>query len=410
MTVIAVDDVPPKMPLKLFIRKLSWIVKGHFEALGFDSKTNKNNSSKTCYIKLSPNLNVGDVIRRINETPSGKLRFRAFVPTSVPNFTGKPLTLSNKLRRVIHIPLELSPEECFLKVHNEIITELVYKFTGLLRISQKTNHKLLENICFAVAEKLRRVANSTHINNTPFKLSSAYRKAHPHVCDYGLIMSTLHMLEDAQAQPRTQISEKDLMVVHVNPNPVVTRFEKIKDDTNKYSDRIMKRVHEYINSLKTDSNPEQTEEEEARVNVRKQLKKVQPYLSTIIREVTASQLVPLNKAHKTQVPELPPNYMKPMKQSLCNVRIYSEPYFPGNEAVKGFLKKFSARSIHRADTMFNLLHVKVSRQAYNKMLAHDGTIIADCKLYIRGTDFPIYKIPQEVIQQISQGSVPIKNW
>ncbi|XP_038217299.1 uncharacterized protein LOC119836119 isoform X2 [Zerene cesonia] len=407
MTVIAVDDVPPKLTMKLFIRKLSWIVKGHFEALGFDSK---NNTSKTCYLKLSPNLNVVEVIRRINETPSGKLRFKAYIPSSVPNFTGKPTTLSNKLRRVIKIPLELSPEQCFLKVHNEIITELVYKFTGLLRISQKTNHRLMENICFAVAERLRRVANSSKINNTPFKLSSAYRKAHPHVGDFQLISSTLHMLEDAQAQQRSQISEKDLTVVHVNPYAVVNnaRLERVKDDTNKYSDRIIKRVTEYINKLNTESNPEQSEEEKARVNVRKQLKKVQPYLSVIIREVTGAQLIPLHKSNSnTKVNEFPGNYVKPMRPSLC--KIYGEPYFPGREDIKLFLKKFAARSIHRADAMFNLLHVKVTRQAYNKMLAEDGVMIGGCKLIIRGSDFPTYKIPEEVIRQISHVPEPMRN-
>ncbi|XP_038217300.1 uncharacterized protein LOC119836119 isoform X3 [Zerene cesonia] len=370
MTVIAVDDVPPKLTMKLFIRKLSWIVKGHFEALGFDSK---NNTSKTCYLKLSPNLNVVEVIRRINETPSGKLRFKAYIPSSVPNFTGKPTTLSNKLRRVIKIPLELSPEQCFLKVHNEIITELVYKFTGLLRISQKTNHRLMENICFAVAERLRRVANSSKINNTPFKLSSAYRKAHPHVGDFQLISSTLHMLEDAQAQQRSQISEKDLTVVHVNPYAVVNnaRLERVKDDTNKYSDRIIKRI---------------------------------------IREVTGAQLIPLHKSNSnTKVNEFPGNYVKPMRPSLCKVRIYGEPYFPGREDIKLFLKKFAARSIHRADAMFNLLHVKVTRQAYNKMLAEDGVMIGGCKLIIRGSDFPTYKIPEEVIRQISHVPEPMRN-
>ncbi|XP_038217302.1 uncharacterized protein LOC119836120 [Zerene cesonia] len=382
MTVIAVDGVPPKLTMKLFIRKLSWVVKGHFEALGFEFK---KNSPKICYLKLSPNLNAADVIRRINnyETPSGKFKLRAYVPSTVPNLGAKPVTLSNRLRRVMKIPLELTPEECFLKVHNEIIKEMVYKFTGLLNLSKKTNHKLMDNICLTVAERLRRVSNSSKIVNTPFKLSSAYRKAHPHFGDFQFILCTLHMLEDAQAQQRSQISEKELTVVYYNPDVINNvRHDNARETCNKYSERIIKKVTEHINSLKTDSHPDQTEEEKARVNVRKQLKKIAPYLALMVKEVTGAHL-------------------KPVKQSFYDVRIYGEPYYPSRDEVKVFLKKFGARSVHRDDAMFNLAMFKLTRQAYMNIMNEDGVTIGGCKLTIRGSDLPTYKIPESVLKQIS---------
>ncbi|XP_047509619.1 uncharacterized protein LOC125052687 isoform X1 [Pieris napi] len=381
---IIVTGFPGRITGSAIVRKLSWIVRGHFEIVAMQPAPK---GLKKCFIKLSPRLNLQNVIKKINDASFGHYKLLV-TPCNEPipeQKRKKPRVLPDLLRKKMQIPIELSPKEVIINVHNEMVRELEYKYTGLFNLSKKTDHKLMENLCIVIAERLKKVASSFKRMDSPFHLSLAYRKAYPHFGDFQLLLATLHGIEDAEALPRSQINEKELMST-VNQQFLIGNvpIEKAQETCRKYSARIVKKVVEHINKLKTEvEDPENPEVGVAKAKVRQQLKRLEQFLPDIVNEVV----------NKHFLPKLP-MYQK--------VRIYGEPYMPNRAITEPLFKSFFIKRFARSEKMFNMLSCVVPRQNYNKLLAKDNISLADCKLVIRGEDIEKYSIPEEIKQDLAQ--------
>ncbi|XP_022130512.2 uncharacterized protein LOC111004018 [Pieris rapae] len=380
---IIVTGFPGRITGSAIVRKLSWIVRGHFEIVAIQPAPK---GLKKCFVKLSPRLNPQNVIKKIKEASFGPYKVLV-TPCNepIPEQRKKPRVLPELLRKRMQIPIELSPKEVIIIVHNEMVQELEYKYTGLYNLSKKTDHKLMENLCIVIAERLKNVASSFKRMHSPFHLSLAYRKAYPHFGDFQLLLSTLHGIEDAEALPRSQINENELMS-SVNQQFVVGNvpLEKAKETCKKYSARILKKVVEHINKLNTEvedsDNPDMGV---AKAKVRKHLKSLEQFMPEIVNEVV----------NKHFLPKLP---------VYQRVRVYGEPYMPKRAFTEPLFQSFFIKKFARSEKMFNMVSFLVPRENYNKLLAKDNISLADCKLVIRREDIMKYSIPEEIKRDLAQ--------
>ncbi|XP_068624481.1 uncharacterized protein [Battus philenor] len=347
--------------MKLTVRKLARTVKGQFKALTI--KCTKK--SRDCYIRLSEMLNPQSVVSKINNATFGQFKLHAYIPDVIPYLppTIKPRLIPFKLRRALHIANESTLGEILL-------------------------------------DRLRNIMKS-NVHDSSFKLTSTYRKTHPHSGDFQLIESTLNELEDIEGKPRTQLDKNELMSFETQHHLVHNvSYSKALEITNEYIKRIKARLMEYAESLKTESQSESKpvdapeseaklvedpdSEQAAAVRVRGEMMKILPYLPII-------------------VPQVVKNNFAPKKVLYYKIRLYGEPYMPSKEAIKPFLKKHHACKIYRSDRMYNLLCCTVRISALNAFLQADGTEVAGTKMVIRLADAQLYKVPESMKQEMLVG-------
>ncbi|XP_026324550.1 uncharacterized protein LOC113233612 [Hyposmocoma kahamanoa] len=378
MSIIAVKKIPFRCSLPNLVKMVAKIIKGQFEALNF---ANDKHGEKLCYLRLSERLDPQQVVERIQTMT----KFGAFIPDHVPDLplASKRGRIPFKLRRSLKIQKETKPEDVLVITHNEILTEMQSKYTGLYNLSKKIGHKLLDSIAQTIFQRLKHILETNEESLVSgFMLSKYYRKLHPHFGDFQLILSTLHKLQDATGVPRAQLSESELIAVGSQPSVVDNiPFDKIQSACMKYSDKIIAKVTEHVNSLNTDTADGDTEEDLARKRVREELKKISPYLPMIIKQVVSSHFIP-------------------QKTPYLKVRIYGEPFLPTKEQMSPFVKRYHAVKIMRSDRMFNILRFNVPLQHYGTLLAMDGTVVGGAKLTIRSSDVPLYKPNDALIAQM----------
>ncbi|XP_046974431.1 uncharacterized protein LOC124540767 [Vanessa cardui] len=372
MSVIAVGGVPMKYNLVRVIKLVAPAIKGHFEGLNF-APGSKN--TKICYLRLSEKLDPLQVVENINSKPIGTTKIKAFIPDHVPDLplASKLKQIPQKLRKSLRIPPELTPRQLIVTTHGLIMQEMQAKYTGLYKLSAKTgkkgNHELLNTIGQVVFDRLNEIMKSGPPIDSCFKLSNSYRKKHPHFGDFQFILSTLHQLQDAEGKPREQIQENELTVIPVERYNI----DSILATCNKYNDKIISKILDHVNNLKTEVNPDNdSAEEAARVKVREQLKKLTPYLPNIIRHTVNKYFVP----HQT---------------SNVLVWVYGEPYLPKKEVMAPWASRLRAHSA-RDQRMYNMLVLRAPRHALPALLAADGTLIGGSKLVIRPSDLPMLKV------------------
>ncbi|CAK1549401.1 unnamed protein product [Leptosia nina] len=375
---IVIEGIPRRVRVPILVRKLSWYIKGHFSLIGVYADKGSLNK---CYITMSPKLYPPYVVKNLNQAAFGPNRLSASICKNPPvRKTPKRVRgLPETLRKMMRIPLEMSPNEVLLSVLNESIEELVYKYTGLVDLSKKTDHKLMENICLTIADRIKKLANTSTILDSAFELSKSYRKAYPHFGDFQLILSTLHAIEDSKGQARSQISEKDLNAQYYQDYVLSNnRSEKIQSICQKYSTRIVKKLTSHILSLKPE--PDQMEatleEAAARARVRNELKNLLPYMQSMIQEVVTKNFAP-------------------KQPKIFKVMIYGEPYLPSRQVMEPFLQQYQPHTVSRSEKMFNTTLVKLTKAScYSQLLAKDGHVMIDnCKLIIRPVDVAKYSIP-----------------
>ncbi|XP_026483986.2 uncharacterized protein LOC113392007 [Vanessa tameamea] len=371
MSVIAVGGVPMKYSLVRVIKLVAPAIKGHFEGLNFAPGI-KN--TKICYLRLSEKLDPLQVVENINSKPLGTTKIKAFIPDHVPDLplASKLKQIPPKLRKSLRIPQEFTPQQLISITHSLIMQEMQSKYTGLYELSNKTgtkgNHELLNMIGQVVFDRLNEIMKSGPPIETCFQLSKSYRKKHPHFGDFQFILSTLHQLQDAEGKPREQIQESEL-TIQVAPY----KLDNIQAACNKYTDKITSKILHHVNNLKTEVNPDNDSmEEAARVKVREQLKKLTPYLPNIIKHT-------VNK------------YFIPHQRSCQLVRVYGEPYLPKKDVMAPWARRYRALPT-RDQRMYNLLALRVPRDALLALLAADGTLVGGSKLVIRPADLPRYKM------------------
>lgn len=384
MSIIAIKGVPPKWSLMNTVKILAKSISGNFEALNFEPVKAKA-KSKICYLRLSEKLDPVRVVEKINSTIFPK-QFRpfAFIPDHVPDIplAAKPKRLPFKMRRALKLPEENSPEEVVVMTNAEILTELQSKYPGLYNVSKKTNHKLLEELARKILERLNVIAEqNTEVTESCFKLSQWYRRTHPHFGDFQLVLSTLHALEDAAGTPRTQLEEKELAALPPNPCMIDNLpINKVQAACNKYTDRIVTKISTHVKGLKSEVAPTDTEDEIVRKKVREELKKMQPFLPLIVRQVITKHFIPRKTGR---------NYYR--------VRIYGEPFLPGKDTMIPFVRRYQPAHVVRSDRMFNCLRFNVPPSHYASLMAMDGTVLNGAKLIIRSSDLPQYKVSQAAL-------------
>ncbi|XP_068624479.1 uncharacterized protein [Battus philenor] len=398
MTIIVVSGLPPRWDMKLTVRKLARTVKGQFKALTI--KCTKK--SRDCYIRLSEMLNPQSVVSKINNATFGQFKLHAYIPDVIPYLppTIKPRLIPFKLRRALHIANESTLGEVLYSAHSEILEEMQIKYVKLFDLSKNGDHVLLTKISEILLDRLRNIMKS-NVHDSSFKLTSTYRKTHPHSGDFQLIESTLNELEDIEGKPRTQLDKNELMSFETQHHLVHNvSYSKALEITNEYIKRIKARLMEYAESLKTESQSESKpvdapeseaklvedpdSEQAAAVRVRGEMMKILPYLPII-------------------VPQVVKNNFAPKKVLYYKIRLYGEPYMPSKEAIKPFLKKHHACKIYRSDRMYNLLCCTVRISALNAFLQADGTEVAGTKMVIRLADAQLYKVPESMKQEMLVG-------
>ncbi|XP_050358104.1 uncharacterized protein LOC126778514 [Nymphalis io] len=378
MSVIAVGAVPMKYNLVRVMKLLAPVIKGHFEALNF-APGNKN--TKICYLRLSEKLDPLQVVEKINSKPLGTTKIKAFIPDQVPDLplASKLKQIPSKLRKSLRIPPEFTPKQLISLTHGLIMQEMQSKYTGLYELSMKTStkreHELLNTIGQVVYDRLNQIMMSDPSIDTCFLLSKFYRKKHPHFGDFQFILSSLHQLQNAEGKPREQIQESELTSIRVTPYMVDNMpFDKVQELCNKYTDKITSKILDHVTNLETKVNPDNDcMEEAARIKVREQLKKMTPYLPNIIKHVVSKYFIP--------------------HQPKCHlVRVYGEPYLPNKDVMAPWARRHCAVTSVRDQNMYNLLALRVPRDARAALLAADGTLVGGSKLVIRPADAPQYKV------------------
>ncbi|XP_026743361.1 uncharacterized protein LOC113505053 [Trichoplusia ni] len=288
MSVIAVRGFPLPFTLSNVVKTLARIISGHFEALNFEQGKLKGQKFKTCYLRLSEKLDPVRVVERINNSGKTLKSFRlcSFVPKRVPDLplATKPKKLTQKLARALKIPDNDSPERVMKLASSEILIELQIKYPGLYHLSKKNGHQLLTEISKKIMDRLKEIEqHHSEALESGFRLTQWYRRMHPHFGDFQLVLGTLHALEDAACQMRTQLHEKELAAVP--PQPYVfdnLPYSEVQKACAKYSDRIIKKITEHIKNLKSDVSENDTEDELVRKKVREELKKMAPFMPQVI--------------------------------------------------------------------------------------------------------------------------------
>ncbi|XP_069363318.1 uncharacterized protein [Maniola hyperantus] len=216
MVIIAINNIPPKLNLKKLVKILAPIIQGHFEALNFHGKK----GNKTAYIRLADTLPVRDVINRIHAKSNkiGRNQVNAFIPDSIPDLplSHKPRIIPTKMRRKLHIPLNITAKELLSKSVDNIVKEMQTKYTGLYRLSETTKHQLLETIGRIVYQRLKHIVDNPDLpTESCFQLTKTYRQRYPHNTDFQFIVQTVHSVQDAQGKPRTNPDEKRMTSVQL---------------------------------------------------------------------------------------------------------------------------------------------------------------------------------------------------
>ncbi|KAJ8707995.1 hypothetical protein PYW08_010361 [Mythimna loreyi] len=390
MSVIAVKGVPLKWSLIHVVKMLAKTISGNFEALNFQpGPKGKVIKLKICYLRLSEKLDPVRVVEKINSTIFPK-QFRpfAYIPDHVPDIplASKPKKMPFKMRRALKVPEENEPEQVLVLANGEIMTELQSKYHALNKISKKTNHQLLEEIARKIYERLKEISDQNpEVRDSCFKLTQWYRRVHPHFGDFQLVLSTLHAVEDAAGTPRTQLQEKELDAAPPNPQTIDNLpFDKVQAACNTYTERILKKVTDHVNNLKSQVTPTDTEDEIVRKKVREELKKMAPFLSLIVRQVLTKHFIP-------------------RRDQFSRVRIYGEPFLPNKDTMAPFIRRYHASRVMRSERMFNCLRFNVPQSHYASLMAMDGTVLNGAKLIIRSSDLPQYKVPRAVLAGVTSG-------
>ncbi|KAG6465675.1 hypothetical protein O3G_MSEX015305 [Manduca sexta] len=188
--------------------------------------------------------------------------------------------------------------------HSDIMVELQSKYPGLHDLSKKTKHQLLDNISKTIVERLKKIMETNYeASEKCFLLSRHYRRVHPHFGDFQFVLDALHRIQDAAGSPREQLAEQDISAVNIKASVIDNiPFDKVKQACNKYCDRIANKVTEHIGNLNMDVQEGDTEEEIVRKKVRGELKKLGPFVPTIIRQVVMKNFIPeQSKSHPIHV-------------------------------------------------------------------------------------------------------------
>ncbi|CAB3247101.1 unnamed protein product [Arctia plantaginis] len=374
MSIIAVDNVPIKVSLKGIVKVLQKPIRGQFEALNF-GKSNNSNLMKICYLRLSERLDPVHVVESINNLKfKGKGNLFALIPKKVPDI---PLGISSKSKRKrVPSPMRkkarIAEENAGGKIvdftTNEIMSELQAKYPGLVGLSAKYNHKLLQDIAKVIHGRVEvLVSRSPELEESCFKSTGAYRRAHPHFGDFQLVLSTLHAIQDAAGTPRQQLQESDITTANSTQRGQEMPMEHVKSLCQRYSAKIYTKMTEHVSGLDATLHQMDTEEETARKQIRMELKKLQPFLSQIVNEVVNTQCLP-------------------QERKLNQIRIYGEPFLPNKETMMPFLSRFRPKRPMRSTRMFNMLMLSVPFAVYPQLLAMNGTVLNGAKLSIVSSD------------------------
>ncbi|XP_032524599.2 uncharacterized protein LOC116775732 [Danaus plexippus] len=409
MTSIAVTGFPVSYSLKQVYLLFNTVIEGHFQVLNFDPKVKK---PKTCYIRLSEDLDPQKVSNMIRKLRIGPYKLYAYQPPDIPNLKiGKGLnkvknTINNpnlkprftsKALPVVKKPLKptkpLKPaeakknakvrkiqpiysKEMLIKyTHEQIMLEMQSKFPGLHDLNNKVDDKLLTAVGQTVHKRLKEVAHNEN-SETCRKLSRMYRNIFPHSGDFQLISTTLYRIQDEMGMKRVQVVEKDLTAAIIRPYD----FDKISPEqlqecSSKYSEDILKAVLDHVSNLSTTIDPlKDPIEEAARIKVKEQLKNMSPYLPGIVKGVISKHLVP-------------------QKACYYVVKIYGEPGLPARPLLWAWMQRFKMFNAIRSERMYNLLLARTPAAEMAALLAADGTIMGGSKLIIRPADTPYIRIP-----------------
>ncbi|XP_069363327.1 uncharacterized protein [Maniola hyperantus] len=367
MVIIAVRNIPAKSGVMEVVNYMTPLIKGPFEMLHF---TRSKKGSKNAYIRLAERQSTKDVIQRINAETTGPFQLKAFIPDNVADLPEKPLPKPIS-KQVIAIALD------------SIMTEMQTKYTGLYRISDYTQHELIETIGMIVYERLKHILDDPIYSNLgSFRLTRTYRKAYPHDTDFQFIIDNLHSIQDAQGKPRTNPHEGQMKAI-----PLVDRafhhlsLEMLDQLCQNHITRISQKLVAHVKGLEVKEETS-TPEEAATMRVRKHLKNLAPYLPSMVQRTIS-------------------NYLLPADVHYCMVKIYGEPYLPSRDIMAPFTQLFHVTNITRSTTMYNLLSLKVPRELYLKLLKADGTVISRAKLVIRPGKLPLYEARQ-CLQQAAE--------
>ncbi|XP_063370552.1 uncharacterized protein LOC134658819 [Cydia amplana] len=384
---IAITGIPRKWSLKQVRDHVMHDIPCQFKTLFFNFE---NKFKKTVFIELlSAQYDRIQIIRLINRNPDTKqLHLKAIIPkyVSQAHVAASGKVKANKKGAPKKRPgtAVTGSEQILIVTHKEIMTELQSKYTRLYNLSRKSpGNKLLENIAKIIFERLKSIMETNpEASTTCFKLSGYYRKLHPHFGDFQMVLSTLHKLQDEHGLPRTQIAENDLIVVSSQLHMIDNiPYDKIKSVTDKYSNKITKKILEHVRKLDSESHQMDTAEDAARKKVRLELKNMALHLPSIIKQVIQRRLTP-------------------EKAPFHRVRIYGEPFLPSKDMMMPFTRRFKAVHIQRSDRMYNLIKMNIPPPVYSSLMAMDGKNIGNAKLVIRSSEIPLYKIPDTLIAEM----------
>ncbi|XP_063390373.1 uncharacterized protein LOC134675994 [Cydia fagiglandana] len=427
---IAIQGIPRKWSLKQVREHFMHDIPCQFKTLFFNFE---NKFKKTVFIELlSAQYDRVQIIRLINRNPDTKqLHLKAIIPKYVSqahvaaSASGKVKVNKKGAPKKRPGAVVTGSDQILIVTHKEIMTELQSKYTRLYNLSRKSpDNKLLENIARIIFERLKSIMETNpEVSTTCFKLSGYYRKLHPHFGDFQMVLSTLHKLQDEHGLPRTQIAESDLIVVSSQLHMIDNiPYDKIKSVTDKYSNKITKKILEHVRKLDTESHQMDTPEDAARKKVRLELKNVALHLpsvstNTIVRKLDTEshQMDTAEDAARKKVRlELKnmalhlPSIIKqviqrrltPEKAPFHRVRIYGEPFLPSKDMMMPFTRRFKAVHVQRSDRMYNLIKMNIPPPSYSSLMAMDGKNIGTAKLMIRSSEIPLYKIPDTLIAEM----------
>ncbi|XP_075987649.1 uncharacterized protein LOC142984132 [Anticarsia gemmatalis] len=373
MSLIAVHGFAPKCTLLEVVKTLARPIHGHFEALNFKPQNTHSPGVKTCYVRLSERLDPARVVEKINEYSfPGQKKYKASVLEKMPDIQlrEKGTRMPLKIRAALGIPDEDDPAEVPKLVTDEILIELQSKYPGLYSLSKRSNHKLLQEIAKKILGRVQEIA--TRSGETCYAVSSLYRRAHPHFCDFQLILAAHRELTDAGGA-RLELHEAELAAPTAAPQVLGLPFEKLQPMASKYSKKIVTKMTEHIEQLDSDIRPRDPGDVVARKQVRNELKRFTPFLESVINDVMRRSICKHGG-------------------SFCRMRIYGEPSLPNKDILTKFLQRYKAVHISRSTRMYNLLKFNVPRQNYYTLIAMNATVISGATLVIRSSEMMTYTL------------------
>ncbi|XP_028168895.1 uncharacterized protein LOC114358922 [Ostrinia furnacalis] len=220
----------------------------------------------------------------------------------------------------------------------------------------------------------------------------SHQKAHPHFGDFQMILMALHRLEDAAGSARTQVSEQELSAYNNKAHALDTiPYSQLQNWSVKYADRISKKILEHIDGLDVNVGSSDRPEDVARRRVRAELKKLVPYLPTIVRDVATEQMTPDHN------------------NSVFRMRIYGEPFLPNHHSVDPILRKLRATHISRSSFTFNMVRFNVPSATYHQTIALNGKEVDGAKLIVRFSMGMNYKVKPELKLSMATAFDPASN-